>query len=399
MPLSEHIAPAQALGYFFQLERALSWLAKAPANSVVGIETEDDVVLKLLNGHAVYEQDKSSTSSHPFLPSRKDLWKTLLIWADAIVNGEIDIDNSLFYLVTNKSSEHSIASTLSDAKNDQDVTIALAKLKNAGSELTGEVKILVDNLFLHGDEIIKKIIQRITYESGNTVFGEGLLKKLQEDLQLDMETPEQNKSIINELTGWVFNQVVGNWRNKKPALIDRNSFHRQKITILTNSRQMVLDEVIIALGKIPEQEQRSQWSNRYVKQLQLIKCERDDIFKAIHEYLNSVVKRSQLARKGYLTNSQLEEFDKNLENHWNNIFKSRKISMKHLSAEEIGQVIYFDTTDYNTSVGKYVLNNHFITKGSYHALADKLKIGWHPEYSNHFKEKGKEKNIKTKKNA
>jgi len=43
--LQTHTASGQALGYFFQLERALYWLTKAPADSLIGIETEDDVAV------------------------------------------------------------------------------------------------------------------------------------------------------------------------------------------------------------------------------------------------------------------------------------------------------------------------------------------------------------------
>ena len=102
--LQKHTASGQALGYFFQLERAMSWLAKSPIGSVVGIETEDDVVVKLLNGESIYEQDKSSTSStFPFSINRKDFWNTLNIWLSGLSSGEIrkNLEHS-FYMVTNK---------------------------------------------------------------------------------------------------------------------------------------------------------------------------------------------------------------------------------------------------------------------------------------------------------
>lgn len=146
--------------------------------------------------------------------------------------------------------------------------------------------------------------------------------------------------------------------------------------------------MLIAIGNIPEHVKRAEWENRYVKQLEIINCNRDDILSAIRDYLNSVAKRTQLAKNGYLTKNQLQDFDRNLEDHWKSKFSSLKISHRNLSSEDIGQLIYFDTTDYDTSVGEFVLRSHFLTKGSYHALANKMTVGWHPEYSVLLKLKG-----------
>ncbi len=384
--LSKHTASGQALGYFFQLERSLSWLAKAPADSIIGIETEDDVVVKIADGVSIYEQDKSSVTTHPFLPSKKDLWKTLLIWAEAIENNEITLENSYFFLVTNKPKSDSLAGVLSSAKVEVEIEKALALLKEKGAQTTGKVKELVDKLFKYSDTLLSGLIKNISFQSGDTIYGDGLIKKLESDLQLDMKATDQNSSIIRELLGWVFGQVVNAWRNKIPAFIDRNAFHREKINIITNYRQSVIDEYIIELGKVPKADERVEWNNRYVKQLQLIRCTKEDIQTAIHHYLNSVSKRTLLAKQGYLTEKQLEELDRNLKEHWQSISRSRKISHTSLTPENLGQLIYFDTTSYDTTVGNYKLNSHFITKGSYHSLADKLSVGWHPEFDILLKE-------------
>ncbi|MGN6264488.1 MAG: ABC-three component system protein [Ginsengibacter sp.] len=378
--LKEHSAPGQALGYYFQLERALAWIATAPQGSYIGIETEDDVVVKLLSGETIYEQDKSSTTNYPFNPSRKDLWKTLLIWLNAATNEEIDVNNAYFYLVTNKDAKDTVAEKIGIAKTQEEIGKVIELLKEKARTISGEAKILADQVLSFPNDILSKIIERITYKAGKETMTISFRKILAGNLQLDMEAVEQNESIINELTGWLFQQVVNSWRNNLAALISRDDFHREKINILTSIRQKIVNEIMIELGEIPEEEERSQWENKYVKQLKLIGCTTEDIYKAIHDYLNAVIKRTDLAKKGYLTLSQLDDLDKNLEQHWENVFRSRKLSHKNLDAKDIGQIIYFDTIDYDTSCGEYKLRNHFLIRGSYHTLADQLKLGWHPEY-------------------
>jgi len=280
--LSEHTAPGQALGYYFQLERALSWIALAPADSMIGIETEDDVVVKLANGDAIYEQDKSSVNSHPFVLSKKDLWNTLAIWLEAIAREEIDIETSTFYLVTNKPGRNSLAEIIGLAQSEEQLETAYLRLKEASAKVPAGIKHLVEKVFCikhlvekvfsFDKKSLKSLFAKIKYRSDSGLYGPSLRKSLASDLQLDMDQPEQNEAVINLLTGWVFKQVVEAWRAKVPAFVDRNAFHRQnrqKIAILAHYRQQKVDEVIYAIGEISMEDEEKQKGNRYVHQLSL----------------------------------------------------------------------------------------------------------------------------------
>ncbi len=78
--IKKHSAPGQMLGYLYQIDRALLWLSMCPPNSVVSIETDDDIVIDIKNGkkiNQIFEQDKSSIGKrNPFSDKSKDLWKT-----------------------------------------------------------------------------------------------------------------------------------------------------------------------------------------------------------------------------------------------------------------------------------------------------------------------------------
>ena len=56
-------AKGQMYGYLYQIDRALLWLSRCPDGSIISIETDDDVVVRLKNGESIvtiYEQDKAS---------------------------------------------------------------------------------------------------------------------------------------------------------------------------------------------------------------------------------------------------------------------------------------------------------------------------------------------------
>jgi hypothetical protein len=378
--LSTHSAPGQALGYYFQLERALSWIAKSPAYSYVGIETDDDVVVMLENGNKILEQDKSSTTNYPFNTSRKDLWNTLSIWLDAVENDEIKIENTTFYLVTNKVNVDSIAKKIGDSNSEEEIDLCIKEIRIKAKEISGEVRKIANKVTKYSDDKLKKLFKQVKYKSGEDVFGNKLRIAIESDLQLDIETPEQNEFIINELIGWLYKNVTESWRNKTPAFISRDDFMREKINIQTTFRQVIVNQLLIELGEIPEEEKRVQWKNRYVEQLEIIGCTKDDIYDAIHDYINAVSKRTQLAKKGYITVKEIEELDEKLEQHWKIIYRISILQHKSLNANDVGQLIYLNTMDYKTKIGPYDISNHFLTRGSYHKLADKQKIGWHPEF-------------------
>src|SRR5688572_9674362 len=104
MSLATHAAPGQLAGYLFQPERAVYWLARAPAGAVIGVETEDDVVVRLQSGAGIHEQQKHSIQPDhaPFGDRSKDLWNTLNLWLEGIRDGEITLASTEFFLTTNK---------------------------------------------------------------------------------------------------------------------------------------------------------------------------------------------------------------------------------------------------------------------------------------------------------
>ena len=77
-------AKGQMYGYLYQIDRALLWLSRCPDDSIVSIETDDDIVVRLENGDSIetiYEQDKASVKKrYPFTNTNVNLWKTLSNW-------------------------------------------------------------------------------------------------------------------------------------------------------------------------------------------------------------------------------------------------------------------------------------------------------------------------------
>jgi hypothetical protein len=378
--LSNHTAAGQALGYFFQLDRALCQIAKAPKGSVIGIETEDDIVVKLDKGEKIHEQDKSSTTSFPFIPSKVDLWKSLLIWAEGIQNEEINPDLTYFYLVTNKTSAECIAKTISNAADNTSVDKCLVELKKYKITSNESTKKYIDTLFKIDDTILKKLIAKTTLISGEVVTANAIKAELISTFQIVDGEEEEKISIINEIYGWLFNTVRSAWQNSEPAWIERDAVIRLKNTILTKKAEKFLNEKIFEIRDITEHEKKLHQLKLYVKQLKAINSSDDEIIEAICDYLNSIEKRTLLAKKGYVTELQIESMIRDLTTRWGSIFKRTPLQNKSLSKEEQGKLICVDTLEHNAKIGGMETQSYFLTRGTYHHLADSLEVGWHPDF-------------------
>lgn len=378
--LSDHTAAGQALGYFFQLDRALCQIAKAPSGSVIGIETEDDIVVKLNNGEKIHEQDKSSTTVFPFIPSRPDLWKSLMIWADAIQNEEINPEITQFYLVTNKTSTNCIAKTISDSNEDSAIIKCLDELKKFKELSNAVTKKFIDKLFSFSDDLLRKLIKNTSLICGGHLTGEELKNDLISSLQI-VDGDEQDKlSIIHEIYGWLFNSVRTSWQNNEAAWIERDVVIRLKNNILTKKIEKFVNEKIFEIQDISDHEKELQKLRIYVKQLRIINSSDAEIIDAISDYLNSVEKRTVLARKGYVTDLQMDNMVRDLRIRWSTIAKKIPLVNKTLTKEEQGQLICLDTLDHNAKIGNMETQGYFLTRGSYHHLSDSLEVGWHPDY-------------------
>ncbi|MCU0442342.1 MAG: hypothetical protein MUE96_08090 [Bacteroidia bacterium] len=379
MSLTTHTAAGQALGYFFQIERAMSWLAKSPSNSVVGIETEDDVVVILKTGERIHEQDKSSTTNFPFNPSRPDLWKTLLIWLNALNNQEIDFDRTTFYLVTNKVTNGSLAETIGNASTSDEINACVASIKEAISNLNGEVKGIAEKILEFEEDLLKGLISKIIFSSGSDVCGPEYRKQLISDLQI-VEGEEVANAVINSTLGWLFNQVTTAWRNKQPALIERDDFIRVKNRELSSYRDKVINDKIFQLGEVTKDIEIAEHQNNYIKQLKLINVPQEELQEAISDYLNTVNKKTLIAKKGYITEEEINQMNEELFLRWQTISRTTQITYSSREKHEIGRLICLSTLDHNAKIGEFELRGYFFTRGSYHSLSDSLRLGWHPEY-------------------
>jgi hypothetical protein len=107
------------------------------------------------------------------------------------------------------------------------------------------------------------------------------------------------------------------------------------------------------------------------------------IITAVKEFLLAASERTRLYEEGDVTNEQLKAFDEGLQGRWRHIFQGHITQSNPLDSESkirVGQAVYFETIKHQGTLAGYQTEQAYLTAGSYHKLADEVRVGWHPDH-------------------
>ena len=103
---------------------------------------------------------------------------------------------------------------------------------------------------------------------------------------------------------------------------------------------------------------------------------------ATRDFLNASAQRSRWSRNEPYLAVKLEEYDQILQESWLTRFEFMKDGLincnKESSKIKAGKKLYKETMEKMIPIDNQY--RPFIMKGSYHMLANDLKIGWHVDY-------------------
>lgn len=95
-------AKEPSLGYYYQIRYSLYLLLreKVKDNPSIRLEDLDDIVLDDIDGTNLYQTKLHINSVANLSERSSDFWKTIRVWSEAILNSLVDVDNTIFTLIT-----------------------------------------------------------------------------------------------------------------------------------------------------------------------------------------------------------------------------------------------------------------------------------------------------------
>lgn len=379
-PRRSRQVPEQYLGYSLQTVRFLTLLLTLPPSASVSLEVFEDVGSDdATSNQRLASQVKSALVKNPISDRATDLWKTFANWLEAIGDGTLDLDTTRFEIYLAHPRSGNIAKSFSDAESADGAARAIKQAREIlfsspkSFGRTSELKRHIDRVFAAPTEILQQLVMRFQLVSAS----EDAITDLRPIMAAKLVPPESAEDLILHAEGWVKDRVDKCIQARKPATIAVHDFHAEMTAYLRriNYRGLLTS---VAPNPLPS-EIAAQRFRLYVQQLQLIDCSEEDTIEAINAYLRASVDRSKWAEEGIVHAQSFTDFTEALLGYWRNKRRQFSISYAGLQAIKRGELLLLDCQIHKETLEGLELPAYFVP-GSYHALADDMQLGWHPDY-------------------
>lgn len=375
-------APGPSAGYIFQiryaLHRGLERLRRDPTGAVA-IERYDDVAIIKDGEPVALDQLKHTVQDDGKLSDYSPgVWRTLANWHDLYIAGKLDLAKVDLLLTTNAVvSDESGLALLSPDEPSRDVAKALERLVEAAKSSTskGSASDRAKFLALLPPERLA-LIQAVRIVAESPSLGD-LTVELEASLGFACERGDRG-AFREELEGWWLANISEQLDQGVGALIPlqeldiRISLLREKY----KSSTLHIDDLDVS------QDESDLSSYHFVKQIRWVKGGAQRIQNAQAAFLRASAQRSKWLREAKIDPAELARYDTELESNWRTQFAIR--------ADELGDAA---NDDQKCASGRTLLGwaetqerpikgaaAQFLTGGSYHALADAAKVGWHVDF-------------------
>lgn len=378
-------ASGPAAGYYYQVRyallRSLERLKKTPTASV-SVEKLDDVAVEYDGGVIDREQLKHSLQpGKTYSDTSPALWRTLGNWIASSGESEIDEAGGRLFLTTNGStSEGSALSLLGPGRSKEDVAEALTLLRAVALSSKSETTAKDRASFL----ALAAPLQGALLSAVTVVSQAPELSALDGELEDAIHYACDAEFLTDfrlELEGWWFDRVMQNWTLGSGATVPLLEV-QARVSLLRERYK--ISSLSIDVGDVPAAEPLD--DRLFVKQVRALKVGTQRLQNVQKDYLRAGAQRSKWLRQLKLDPAELDTFDATLIDRWST-----------QSAILIDELATGAEDDEKCKVGRTLLGwaetqevpirnakAQFLTSGSYHALADSLKVGWHPDYKSLF---------------
>lgn len=386
---STYSASASLSGYLFQCRYALLEALRRLKRQVdfsISVETLDDVVFETDADIIEILQTKHHLGKATNLSDASpDLWKTIRIWCDFFNNSAFSPE-TLFYLVTTSStSENSIANYLTSGTN-RDITAAITRLNSVAiSSTNSENTLAYESYRSLSDEKKRKLFEAVVvFDSTPTLL------EIDNDIKQELYFAVEYKyldAFMKRLEGWWFRRVI-----KQISLVDVEPILSVEISEeLTYIRDQFKEDNLpvdddILLSAINDSDF---YDRMFVQQLHLINISDKRIFYAIRDYFRAFTQRSRWLRDDLLYVGELDRYERRLLEEWEIHFEGMREDIGDAATdnekEKAAKALYKWVEQGNLAQIRSCITEPSIPRGSYHILADEIKLGWHIEFAERLK--------------
>lgn len=385
-------AAPSAAGYLYQARLALALCLKyvnTEASVEVGIERLDDVSFAT-NGTALeLLQAKHHINRVASLTDKcVDLWKTLRVWSEAAAKDPtLPARTRLALVTTGSAPDDSAAGKLRPASaypagEVRDPKAATALLEAVAEEGGNqELKAAYAAFLALGPTMRISLLSSI-----EILDNQPLVTDLGEAIEKDLRllAPRGQAAVARErLEGWWWPRVC-------KALIASPAESIAVLEIeakLDDIRDGLKRDALVADQEHvdPPTDEIADYDGRpFVRQLKVVGVGGNRVEYAKRDYYRAFTQRSKWVREHLVFDGEIARYEQTLIEEWQPRFQQMR---DKIGDEEItdtarrhaGQELY-SWVEADARFPFRTVSHRFLTVGSYHILANDLRVGWHPDY-------------------
>jgi hypothetical protein len=385
---SDFSATDAALGYLYQVRLALlSSLKRLAKDEVfaVYLETLDDVVFER-DGSAPELLQLKHHCNHAanLTDASTDLWKSFRVWMEGRANGSIPEDARLYLITTSSIGREASASYL--MLENRNETEALKKLQATATTSTNQTNEPAYRLFrsLSSDA-------QIALVSSITILPNALnISDISEALRVEARFAVRGNhldSFLTRLEGWWYKRVLRQLitPDAPPILSNEIESSVDDLREQFKSEALPVDQAILET----EVDSAAYEDRIFVRQVKLAGIRNRRVLAAIRDYYRAFEQRSRWVREDLLLIGELDSYEQLLQEEWelqfdrvadevgDDVAENAKLAAAHKIYAWVEESCYPIRPQ---------VQHPSMTRGSFHILSDRLKVGWHPEFMNRLQQ-------------
>ena len=373
------------LGYVYQADVALLELTRRRVESAnpewaLTIEVFDDVAFQRgSEPPEVFLQSKGSLKSvRPVTDRSPELWKTLRNWATLVSEGHADPRAASFTLWTTQAAGAGSAVALlgqterDPARAHERLVVAARTSDNAANQPAYEAFLALPQ---RGRQAL---VSAITVVSGSPSVA-NIDRELRK-LLYSGASPNRLDAFVRRFREWWYGRV-------RIHLLGQDAGEIQSIEIdraLRDLREQLIGESLPLDVKSddPRLDELTVEDRKFVHQLTLITLRDQALANAIRDYKQAFLQRHLWLQDELLALDRLVEYEDELVREWEHhkaLYGEVDEGATDDEMIEAGLGLYKRVQALEIPIHES-RRNRFISRGSYHMLADEVRVGWHPDF-------------------
>ena len=388
--MPNHQASEQMLGYLYQVRYALALLLENDNSDFqISIEKFDDVAFSkdgmpkqlIQLKHHIQRQGSLTDGS-------TDLWRTLKVWIDVLSDSPDILDGTEFLIVTTAiAPDGTAASYLKKGKN-RNAERAYEKLKDVCLKSENKDHKKYYDSFLETDEsTIKHLISQICVIDGASDIID-VEKNFRKQIRYSC-IPKYENQICERLEGWWYKKAIEALCSGTPIFVTQSQVRSFIVSVSQEYSDDNLPIDIFDIGNLQEDDLSAN-EKIFYEQLKLICLGNRRMQTALRDYYRAFKQRANWVRNDLLFVNELEKYEQRLIDEWEHAFAAMEDDLTEYSGvteeEKIkeGRRLFSEIEKKDIRI-RPKCQEAFVMRGSYHMLANQLKVGWHIDFYDRLK--------------